>query len=86
VAVAEHPLTAGASYLKFYPGESAPFRMKTGLELIRAAHRPIVVLLDYGDQGGQVLVIADLGILQADSNVGKNMDFLKNIAHYASTR
>jgi hypothetical protein len=85
-AVTEHPLTANASYLAVYNGEGVPFMMKTGLELIRAAARPIVGLVNYRDQGGQVLVIADLGILQADSMGAKNMEFLKNIAHYASTR
>ncbi len=85
-AVVEHPLTANASYLTMYSGQSAPFRMKSGLELMRAGVKPIVALLDYGDQGGQVLVITDLGIVQADRNGGRNLDFLKNIARYAATR
>jgi hypothetical protein len=86
LAITEHPLTANASYLSFYDSQGVPFRMKNGLELIRAAARPIVGLLDYGSQGGQVLVIADLGILQVDSMGAKNMEFLKNIARYASAR
>ena len=86
VAATEHPLTANAEYLFFYDGQSVPFRMETGLELIRAAARPLVGLVDYGNQGGQILVIADLGILQVDSNGAKNIEFLKNIARYASTR
>jgi len=63
-----------------------PFTMQTGLELVRAAGRPIVGLVEYGSQGGQVLVIADLGLLQADNNGTKNLEFLKNIARYARTR
>jgi hypothetical protein len=86
LAVAEHPLTANASYLTMYDGQGIPFRMKTGLELMRAAGRPIVGLVDYGNQGGQILVIADLGILQVDSKGAKNIEFLKNIARYASAR
>jgi len=43
-------------------------------------------LLEYGENDGQVLVIADLGIVQNDSRNAKNMEFLKNIAHYARTR
>jgi len=60
--------------------------VKSGLELIQAAGRPLAVLLDYGEQGGQVLVIVDLGILQVDRNGAKNLGFLKNIAYYAITR
>lgn len=86
LSVAEHPLTANASYLAFYAGNGVPLRVQTGLELVRAAGRPLVVLVDYGEKGGQVLVIADLGILQTDSAAAKNMEFLKNIAHYARTR
>ena len=85
-AVAEHPLTANATYLTFFSDNVVPFKMETGLELIQAAGFPIVGLVDYGEQGGQVLVIADLGILRVDNTGAKNMDFLKNIARYARTR
>ena len=86
LSVAEHPLTANASYLAFYADNGVPLRMQTGLELIRAAGYPLVVLVEYGENGGQVLVIADLGILQIDSVGAKNIEFLKNIARYAHTR
>jgi hypothetical protein len=85
-AVTEHPLTANASYLAFYADNGVPMRLQTGLELIQAAGRPLVVLLEYGENNGQVLVIADLGIVQNDSRNAKNMEFLKNIAYYAHTR
>ena len=81
--VAEHPLTENAGYLTFYEGQGVPFTMINGMELFRAAGRPIIGLVDYGDKGGQVLVIADLGILQADTQGSKNLEFLKNIARYA---
>jgi hypothetical protein len=83
-AVTDHPLTANATYLTFYEGEGVPFNMKSGTELYRVANSPIVGLVDYGDHGGQVLVIADLGILQADSKGSRNIEFLKNIASYAT--
>ena len=57
--------------------------METGTELFRAAGSPMVGLVEYGDKGGQVLVIADLGILQADALGARNLEFLKNIARYA---
>lgn len=59
--------------------------MTDGFELIRADDKAIVGLVDYGEHGGQELVIADLGILQAESAGAKNRDFLKNIARRANT-
>lgn len=85
-AVTDHPLTENATYLTYNNSFGVPFTMKNGLELLRADFRPIVGLVDYGDQGGQVLVIADLGILQTNSVGAKNLQFLKNIARYASLR
>jgi hypothetical protein len=57
--------------------------MKTGSVLIHGAGSPLVGLVDYGTKGGQVLVIGELGLLQADSQGSKNMEFVKNIAAYA---
>jgi hypothetical protein len=83
---AEHPLTLNASYLTFEGYNAVAFKMTTGLELVRSAGHPIVALVDYGELGGQVLVIGELGILLANSDGAKNLELLKNIAHYASTR
>ena len=58
LATAEHPLTENAIYLACYDGNAVPFSMETGLELIRFAGSPLVGFVEYGDQGGQVLVIA----------------------------
>jgi hypothetical protein len=86
LAIAKHPITENAAYLSYYRHNGVSFSMKTGLELYRAAGIPIVGLVDYGEQGGQVLVIGDVGILQVDQNGVKNFEFLKNIARYAATR
>jgi hypothetical protein len=81
-----HPLTEDATYLSYYEYNGVRFSMQDGIELVSAAGSPIVGLVDYGNKGGQILVIADIGILQGDSNGTKNMDFLMNIAEYAKTR
>ena len=86
LAVAEHPLTENASYLTFYEGNAVPFTLQSGLELVRVAGRPVVGLVDYGDRGGQALVIGDIGLLMCDSSAAKNLDFVKNIARYARSR
>jgi hypothetical protein len=84
-ATTEHPLTENATYLTFYAFQGVPFRMRSGVELFKTAARPMVALVDYGGKGGQVLVIGDLGILQVDMKGGRNIEFLKNIARFAST-
>jgi Peptidase family M28 len=84
-AVAEHPLMAGAGYLTQFGGNGVPIRMNSGLVLARAGGMAAIGLLDYGSLGGQVLVIADLGLLQADDHA-KNMIFIQNLAHYARWR
>lgn len=80
---ADHPLTAGAKYLtSIYEGHQVPMIQSGGLELAKG----VIGLLDHGGQGGQVLVIADLGLLRDNADGAKNLDFIKNIAHYARTR
>jgi hypothetical protein len=86
LAASEHPLILDATYLTFRGENAVAFTMKSGMELAQSAGNPIIGLVDFGEQDGQVLVIAELGILQADGSGGKNLEFLKNIAHYARTR
>ena len=85
-AVTKHALTENATYLTYNNYYGVAFTMKDGLELMRADYKTIVGLVDYGEHGGQILVIADMGIVQTDSVGAKNLDFLKNIARYAKTR
>jgi hypothetical protein len=46
----------------------------------------VIGLVDYGSQGGQVLVIADLGLLRDNADGAKNLNFIKNLARYARSR
>jgi hypothetical protein len=57
LAVNDHLLTENATYLNYYRYDGVPFRLTKGLQLVRASAKPLVALLDYGDKGGQVLVI-----------------------------
>jgi hypothetical protein len=82
-SASEHPLTLDASYLTLNGNNAVAFGMQAGLTLIRGAGRPLVGLVDFGTRGGQVLVIAELGLIQNSSVGAKNTQFLKNIAHYA---
>jgi hypothetical protein len=85
-AVVDHPLTEKATFLTYNSMYGVPFTMENGVELMQADFKPIVGLVNYGGQGGQVLVIADLGILQTIKVGAKNLQFLKNIALYARSR
>jgi hypothetical protein len=82
----DHPLTQNAEYLSYYNGNNVQFSMESGTVLFQTASSPVVGLADYGRKGGQILIIADPGILQLDKNSVKNLEFLKNIASYAHSR
>ena len=87
VAVSDHPLTSNATYLTLQGGNTVAFYMKSGQALFLAvSRRPLVGLVDYGEQGGQILVIAEMGLVQTSTGGAKNIQFVINIAHYASTR
>lgn len=86
LAASEHPLTMDATYLTLRGDNAVRFGMKTGSVLIHDAGSPLVGLVDYGTKGGQVLVIGELGLVQESYGGAKNIQFVKNIARYASTR
>ncbi len=85
LAAAKHPLTEKAGYLTQFGENGVPIRMKSGLALARAEGNTAVGLLDYGSLGGQVLAIADIGLLQADDDA-RNLRFIQNLAHFARLR
>lgn len=84
-SVVEHVLMVDAGYLIQYADNGVPIRTNSGLVLARAGAVAAIVLLDYGNLGGQVLVISNLGLLQANDNA-KNMNFIQNLAHFAYWR
>ena len=43
-------------------------------------------LIERGDAGGQVLALADAGLLGADSGTRPGLRFLQNLAQYARSR
>jgi len=80
---ASHPLAAEAKYLtSVYDGLQVPMTQKGGVALAPG----VIGLVDYGSQGGQVLVIADLGLLRDNVDGAKNLNFIKNLAYYARSR
>jgi len=85
-AEAEHPLMELAGYLEMIEGNGVPFTIDSGIILALADGEPAIALVDYGDEGGQVLIVADIGILFDYGRGGRNLAFLKNLAAYAWER
>ncbi len=62
------------------------FTMESGVALAESRGTPVVGLVEYGDAGGQVLVLADVGILGYTGfapPTRDNFQFWRNLARYA---
>ncbi|MEW5870832.1 MAG: M28 family peptidase [Chloroflexota bacterium] len=96
-----HPLMENASYLEmmaaYYNDNGVPFKIDAGkaqssgtscsaIVLAMAGSRAVLALVDYGQSGGQVLVVADIGLLSDYGRGGKNLTFLQNLAKYVAQR
>jgi pimeloyl-ACP methyl ester carboxylesterase len=84
----QHPLTENQVSLALIQNNGVPFTMQAGETLARVNGRPAVGLVEYGEAGGQVLVLADVGILGfagPGPSEGDNLTFLRNLARYART-
>jgi hypothetical protein len=60
-----HPLMRDVRELELAVDNAVPFSFEQGQALAWSGDAPAVALLDYGDAGGQVLVLADVGLLGA---------------------
>ncbi len=76
-----HPLVDGVNVLELAGGNGVPFSLTDGDVLARADGEAAVALVQYGQ--GQVLVLADVGILGATWGPPANVDFWRNLARYA---
>lgn len=81
-----NPLTDKAEMLLTYADAGVSFTLDKGEVLYTSGGKPIIAMVDYGDRGGQVLVIGDLGILIDENGGAGNLQFLQNIAAYAMER
>ena len=84
----QHPLTEDQVSLALIQNNGVPFTIQAGETLAQVNGRSAVVLVDDGEAGGQVLVLADVGILGfagPGPSEGDNLTFLRNLARYART-
>jgi hypothetical protein len=82
----QHPLTENQASLALIQNNGIPFTMQAGETLAQANGRPAVGMVEYGEAGGQVLVLADVGILGfagPEPPEEDNLVFLRNLARYA---
>jgi hypothetical protein len=79
--VGAHPLTAGVSRLRILDGNGVRFTTDTGLTLAAVGASPAVAIVEYG--AGEVIVLADLGILGNREDPPPNLRFWRNLAEYA---
>lgn len=82
----EHALTRGVGMLTTLPDNAVPFTMTEGLVLAATGGEPAAGLVGYGEAGGEVLVLADVGMLNLAAFVPPatdNLGLLRNLAAYA---
>lgn len=85
----DHPLVGGLKMLELGPDNGTPYTLSSGLAaevLAWVRSDPVVTLLDHGLQGGQVLVLADVGILTSGWSEPHNLRFWQNLARFAHER
>jgi hypothetical protein len=82
-----HPLIDGAQYLSMFGNNAVLMQVNSGQVLATADKgKPVLAVAKVGEQGGQVLVVADIGLLIDFGNGAKNFQLIKNIARYALER
>jgi hypothetical protein len=85
----EHLLVQGMTTLERGPDNGVPFSLgeaTQGQVLAWVGGHLVVALVDYGDAGGQVLILADTGILAAGRSEPYNLPFWQNLARFARQR
>jgi hypothetical protein len=87
--VGDHALIQSLSGLRMIAYNGLPFTLESGEVLAEQAEKAALGLVDYGDAGGQVLILADLGSLDlydGRHHERDNLAFLRNLARYARDR
>jgi hypothetical protein len=80
------PLVAGVASLALAAGNSVPFIFTGGESIAHVGAQNVAALLRPGGGPGEVLVLADLGILGAGADGPANLTFWRNLAAYARDR
>ncbi len=76
-----HPLVSGVETIAMAPDNGVSMTHSSGRVLARLDGETVVLLRNVDD--GQVLVLADLGMLSNNGGVPENLRFWRNLAEYA---
>lgn len=84
----DHRLVQGLETLQFAESNGVPFTYESGETLATMYGDPAIALVPYGDEGGEVLVMGDLGMLRNayDSDAPRNLQLWINLAEYCLER
>ena len=77
------PLVKGVEALELAAANGVPFTVTGGQVLAQMDGKPVAALVDHGSSGGQVLVLADVGMLGNGGDEPTNLPFWLNLARYA---
>ena len=84
-----HPITGDLFDLVLIPDSGLPLNVKEGEILAEAQGEVAMALVDVGSQGGQVLALSDLGLLDLYNpreSEQDNLELVRNLAAYAAER
>jgi hypothetical protein len=87
--VSTHPLTEKLSGIGLIAKNGLPIHMEAGETLAEVGGQAALGLVNYGEAGGQVLILSDLGSLDLydfRQHERDNFAFLRNLATYARDR
>lgn len=83
----QHPLVNGITQLRMVRGSAIPLVTQDGQILAKSStDQPVMVLVEAGNKGGQVLALADVSMLGSINFQAENLQFWKNLAKYAAER
>jgi hypothetical protein len=78
-------LVEGVEILELAETNGLSFSLAGGQVLAQADGEVVAALVDHGQGGGQVLVLADVGMLGHDGGEPTNLSFWRNLARYAQS-
>lgn len=81
-----HELVRGLGSLALAPGNGRAISAPRGRVLATAGPEVAATLVSVGASGGEVLALADLGMLGVQGNAAPNLTFWHNLARYARAR
>lgn len=86
VVTDEHPLVEGISTLRLVEENGVPFTLPEGARVLARSlgGQPLAALVSYGE--GEVLVLADAGLLAGRGEMEENLRLWQNLAAYAAGR